>query len=45
MRKPKDKNFWLHPDDPDYDRDYDYDKEYEDWLDEQEAKDDEERCR
>lgn len=45
MRPPKDKNFGLHPSDPDYDPDYNYDEEYERWLDEQEAKDDEERCR
>ena len=44
MRPPKDKNSGLHPSDPDYDHDYDFNEEYEDWLDEQEAKDDERRC-
>lgn len=45
MRPPKDKNSGLHPSNPDYDPDYDYDEEYWNWLDEQEAKDDEERCK
>lgn len=44
MKQPKDKNYGMHPADPDYDPDYDYDEEYDRWLDEQEAKDDERRC-
>lgn len=45
MKPPKNKNLLKHPDDPDYDEDYNYDEEYWNWLDEQEAKDDKERCR
>ena len=45
MRHWKDKNFDKYFDDPEYDREYDPEEDYENYLDEQEARDDEKRCR
>ena len=44
MKQPKDKNYGMHPADPDYIEGYDPDEELELWIEEQERKDDERRC-
>ena len=38
MAKWRDKNFGIHPADPDYDDSYDAEEDYERYLDEQESK-------